>query len=76
MARNLKVTVDKSVCMGNQACIMNAPGAFRLDEGGLSEVADLDAATEEQILDAAFECPVAAISVVDADTGEDLAARL
>jgi ferredoxin len=72
MPRKLQVTVDKSRCVSNQMCIQTAAGVFVADANGQSEVVDVEAAPEEAILDAAFNCPVAAISVVDAETGEDL----
>jgi ferredoxin len=72
MPRKLQVTVDKSRCVSNQMCMQAAPGVFVADANGQSEVADLEAAPEEAILDAAYNCPVAAIAVVDAETGEDL----
>jgi ferredoxin len=66
------VTVDKGRCVSNQTCIQYAPGVFVADADGQAEVADLDAASEAAIVEAAYNCPVAAIAVVDADTGEDL----
>jgi ferredoxin len=72
MGRKLQVTVDKVTCVSNQACITTAPGVFQLDAERKSEVADLSAASEADIIDAAMNCPVGAISVVDAETGEDL----
>ena len=48
------------------------PKVFVLNDDRQSEVADPDADTEENILEAAESCPVSAIRVVDADTGETL----
>jgi ferredoxin len=70
--RTLRVTIDQQTCVANQACVTSAPGVFRLNDSGTSEVVDISAGTEDQIVEAAWNCPVGAISVVDADTGEDV----
>jgi ferredoxin len=72
VARKLKVWVDHQVCVGNAMCEAVAPNVFRLDENRQSEVADPAAASEETILEAAENCPVSAIVVEDAETGERL----
>jgi ferredoxin len=72
VTRKLRVTVDKSRCVSNQTCIQYAPGAFVADAEGQAEVADVGAASEAAIIEAAYNCPVAAIGVFDAETGEDL----
>jgi ferredoxin len=74
VSRKLQVVVDKTVCISNQSCVEIAPGAFRLDSDGSSEVYDVSGATEDAILEAGFNCPAGAIAVTDADTGEDLLA--
>ena len=72
MARNLKITVDHDVCVGNQMCETFAPKVFVINDNRQSEVADATADSEEHILEAAENCPVSAITVEDADTGERL----
>lgn len=72
MARKLKVSVDKTTCVSNQWCVTALPAVFQLDDGGQSEVIDPTAASEQEVIDVAYNCPVGAISVIDADTGEDL----
>lgn len=72
MARRLNVTVDKAQCVSNQWCVTSFPGVFALDEQGVAQVVDPEGATEEQFIEAGVNCPVGAISVLDADTGEDL----
>jgi ferredoxin len=74
MARELTVTVDKTLCVNNHWCNKNVPGVFREDAGGQAEVADPAGASEASIIDAAENCPVGAIDVFDAATGEDLLA--
>jgi ferredoxin len=54
-------------------CESIAPKAFRLNEDRQSEVADPAGDTEAKILEAAENCPVSAISVEDAETGDPAA---
>jgi ferredoxin len=72
MARTLRVWVDHNVCVGNAMCETFAPKVFQLNENRQSEVVDPAADTEEKILEAAENCPVSAIFVEDAQTGERL----
>ncbi len=72
MARKLKVWVDHQVCVGNAMCESIAPTVFRLDDNRQSEVVDANGDSEEKILEAAENCPVSAIVVEDAETGERL----
>ena len=72
MARKLQITVNHDVCVGNSMCETIAEKVFVLNENRQSEAKYPDADTEENILEAAENCPVSAIKVVDADTGETL----
>ena len=72
MPRKLSISVDHNLCVGNSMCETFAPKVFVLNDDRQSEVADPDADTEENILEAAESCPVSAIRVVDAETGETL----
>lgn len=72
MARALRVRVDHAVCVGNAMCTTLAPGVFALDDNRQSDVVNPAADTEEKILEAAENCPVSAIVVEDAQTGERL----
>jgi len=72
MARNLLVQVDHNVCVGNAMCETFAPHVFRLNDNRQSEVVDPAGDSEEKILEAAENCPVSAITVKDAETGEQL----
>jgi ferredoxin len=72
VARKLRVRVDHEVCVGNAMCVTIATKAFRLDDNRQSEVADPDGDSVEKILEAAENCPVSAILVEDAETGEQL----
>ncbi|HAA94793.1 MAG: ferredoxin [SAR202 cluster bacterium] len=72
MARKLQLSVDHDLCVGNAMCVTFATKAFVLNEDRQGTPADPDGDTEEAIMEAAENCPVAAISVVDAATGEQL----
>jgi ferredoxin len=72
VARKLKVWVDHHVCVGNAMCESIAPTVFRLDDNRQSEAVDPNGDTVEKILEAAENCPVSAIFVEDAETGEQL----
>ena len=49
--------------MGSGNCIVEAPGAFDLDDDGISFVVNPDAASEDTIVTTARKCPSQAISV-------------
>ena len=72
MARKLRVRVDHQACVGNAMCEAIAPKVFRLNDNRQSEVVDPAADTEAKIIEAAENCPVSAIFVEDAETGEQL----
>ena len=72
MARKLRVRVDHATCVGNAMCEAIASKVFRLNENRQSEAVDPDGDTVEKILEAAESCPVSAIFVEDAETGEQL----
>ena len=72
MARKLRVWVDHQACVGNAMCETIAPKTFRLNDNRQSEVVDPAGDSEAKILEAAENCPVSAIFVEDAETGERL----
>lgn len=72
MARKLKITVDLNVCVGNAMCETFATNTFALNDDRQSSVANPDGDPEEVVLEAAENCPVSAITVSDADSGEQL----
>ena len=72
MARNLRIRVDHATCVGNAMCEAIAPKVFRLNDNRQSEAVDPAGDTVEKILEAAESCPVSAIFVEDAETGEQL----
>jgi len=72
MARKLRVRVDHLLCVGNAMCETFAPNVFRLNDDRQSEAVNPDGDPEEKILEAAESCPMSAIIVEDAETGEQL----
>lgn len=73
MPRGLDVSVDHLLCVGNGTCLMIAPHVFAHNAERQSTVIDPAGDTEAAILRAATNCPVGAIRVVVAATGERLA---
>jgi ferredoxin len=60
--------VDAYACAGHGDCAVVAPTVFLVDE--VAEV--MGEGPADQILKAARTCPAAAITVVDAETGEQV----
>ena len=72
MSEKLRATVNPDLCVGNGMCVIVAPGVFQLNEARKSAVMQQEADGGQPVLEAAGACPVGAISVVDAETGEQL----
>ena len=72
MPRKISVSVDHDLCVGNAMCITIATNAFKLNDERQAVGDNPDDDTEALIIEAAENCPVAAISVMDADSGEQL----
>jgi ferredoxin len=70
--RRLRITVDQNKCVGSTTCINTAQKTFALDDSGKSSVVNPQGDPENIILEAAASCPVGAIIVEDAETGERL----
>ena len=72
MARKVRVRVDHNLCVGNAMCETFAPNVFRLNDNRQSEAVNPAGDSEEKIVEAAENCPMSAIIVEDAETGEQL----
>lgn len=72
MARKVRISVDHDLCVGNAMCETIAPKVFILNDNRQSEAVNPAGDTIEKILEAAENCPVSAITVRDAETGEQL----
>jgi len=70
--RDLKVHVDPNVCIGNGMCREVAPQRFKRRDDDKSTAVSGPTDDAEAILEAAEVCPVGAITVRDAETGESL----
>ncbi len=68
----LKIAVNQVKCISSEDCVESAPGVFRLDDAGKSEVHNPTGAPDAAIMAAARACPVKAIAVVDEETGTQL----
>jgi ferredoxin len=60
--------IDESACAAHGDCLDVAPGVFELEEVAIV----VGGGPPDVILAAARACPSAAISVIDADTGEQV----
>ena len=69
---SLTISIDHDRCAGITMCVQFAPGVFALDDAGQSVVTSADGAARDVIVDAASQCPMEAITVVDDATGETL----
>ena len=63
----LRIEIDRQSCTGMAECIRIAPNVFELDEENIAIVVDASAATREQLLEAARECPTQAIKLYELD---------
>lgn len=64
--KNVRISVDTSVCVGSGACAMIDPDHFRL-EGGKAKVTRAETALTDELEDALLDCPVQAISREDVE---------
>ncbi|HEV7897556.1 MAG TPA: ferredoxin [Planosporangium sp.] len=64
-----RVGVDGS-CIGSGSCAGIAPAHFALGDDNRSHPLAPEIAPDEAVLDAAASCPVEAIMIVDAESGE------
>ena len=67
-----RVTVDRKTCIGSGVCIGTAAAHFSLVDERSQPAAEL-IDPDQAVVDAAESCPVEAILVRDAATGEVLA---
>jgi ferredoxin len=67
----IAVEVDRALCYGFGDCVDTLPDVFALDDEDTAIVLDADAAPLDDIMEAAQNCPVDAIVVLD-ESGEQL----
>ena len=68
----LRILVDREVCAACDVCGDMAPNTFEIDEEAQARVKDPEGDPRDVIIQAADNCPMVAITVEDADTGEQL----
>jgi len=61
----MKAKVLKDICIGCGTCVALAEGTFEMNAENKSQVKTKPTNTDEEILNAAKACPVAAIEVTD-----------
>jgi ferredoxin len=61
------IEVDRALCYGFGDCVDTVPAVFALDEEDTAVVLDPDAAPLDGVVEAAQNCPVDAIIIVDED---------
>ena len=66
----IHVEVDHDRCVGNGMCLTFAPGVFAHNARRQSEVVDALGGSRDEVIEAAENCPTAAIMVIDAVTGK------
>ena len=62
---DLRIRIDRELCVGFGDCIEAAPDAFKLDDAGIVVFVDPDAVARELLISASDTCPVDAITVWD-----------
>lgn len=68
--RNLTVYVDRDLCIGAATCVAVAPLTFVMDSEAKAIILEsIDQDTDDNIIDAARACPVAAIIITN-DKGD------
>jgi ferredoxin len=65
-----RVAVDTGRCIGAGVCLGTAPGRFRFDEAQRSSPVRALTEPDAQVRDAAAACPVEAILLTDAGSGQ------
>jgi CDGSH-type Zn-finger protein/ferredoxin len=72
MPHNLKVEVDRNVCIGSGDCARLAPTAFALDDEDRAYVLDPESVDAETLRQAERSCPSGAITVTEPEAqGEE-----
>jgi ferredoxin len=65
----LVIEIDRELCYGFGDCVSTAPGVFELDDDEKAVVIDPNGAARDDLIDAAGNCPVMAITITESGTG-------
>jgi len=68
---DLRIAIDRELCVGFGDCVTASPEAFALDDETLAVFREPERVAREELLRACDACPVDAITVWDA-TGQQL----
>lgn len=63
---DLRIKIDRDLCVGFGDCADRAPEAFRVDAAGVVEFADPEGVDRGRLLQACAACPVDALLAWDA----------
>jgi ferredoxin len=66
------IEIDRELCYGFGDCVSAAPDVFQLDDEDKSIVVDPNGAPRDDLVEAASDCPVNAITIRDTSTGKIL----
>jgi ferredoxin len=69
---DLRIRIDRELCVGFGDCVEEAPEAFKLDESGIVVFVNPESIDRDRLVRASDVCPVDAITVWNAK-GEQLA---
>lgn len=66
----MRVSADRTLCVGAGLCALTAPGVFDQDDDGVVTVLRSDPAGDDRpaVREAGMLCPSRAVQVVEADT--------
>ena len=73
---DLRVRIDRTLCVGFGDCITEAPEAFVLDDSGTAVFVNPSGVERERLLRACDACPVDAITVWNMDGTQIVPATL
>jgi len=71
--RKYTMRIDRSLCIGAATCVALAPKAWVLDDEAKAIIMEsADQESDEALVNAAKGCPVAAITIIDNETGKQV----
>ncbi|MDX1396105.1 MAG: ferredoxin [Gemmatimonadota bacterium] len=62
---DLRLEIDRDLCVGFGDCVTESPGSFELDEEGVAVFTDPGSVGRDELLQACAACPVDAITVYE-----------
>ena len=68
----LKISIDRDECIGDGACVNEAPETFELDDEDKAILKEGSTDSSDAILEAAKSCPTECITIEDKQSGEKL----